>query len=352
LKTTLLISLFISATFIRGQQTPVLGFIGGPGQTELHAILGIPGAVRLSPPISIPESDTSIHIAPGNEYALAEQTLGPMGVLMLDGTALAGDSTFNPIPGALAHPGSIVFSPTGNSAALYSAKTNELQVLSQLPRTEVSIVDYSSALTTGAPRVLAISDDAQRLLFADGTGTIYLVTPEAYPIAIYRSTDISALAFVPNSHDAILCDRSLDEVIMSREIGGARTPQVMASIADGITSPQSAVITGDGMVALVGDAQQHRVWALNLEASTVATYDLPFAPTVFDRLRGPSTFLISGQLEDAQRVITLQGTNFESSFMPARSQFGNSVVVTCHQQGPKSLPRCRSLSPTSAETAR
>jgi len=102
------------------------------------------------------------------------------------------------------------------------------------------------------------------------------------------------------------------------------------------------------MVALVGDAEQHRVWALNLATSTVAIYDLLFAPSGFDGLRGSAAFLISGRSDDARRVITMQGTDIEGSFVTAQPQPSSRGTTTCQPGSHIRLPDCLGRLPTPA----
>src|SRR5262252_7271852 len=52
---------------------PVAGYVTAPGASGLRAILGVPGALRFSEPLSAPDGITNIRIAPGQEYALAER---------------------------------------------------------------------------------------------------------------------------------------------------------------------------------------------------------------------------------------------------------------------------------------
>src|SRR5258708_38653234 len=106
----MLLVVSISAAFAADSnrtESRVLGYVYAGG--ELRAILGVPGSSTWSDPIALPDSVSSLSLAPGHRWALASTSNG-IAVMQLDTLAmktLAGGSM-----------DSAVFSPTGASVAI------------------------------------------------------------------------------------------------------------------------------------------------------------------------------------------------------------------------------------------
>src|SRR5437016_5451173 len=73
------------ATTITG---PVAGYVVDSPGPALRAILGVPGAFRFSGALPLPEGVTRIHLAPGQDFALAERAGLSLGILRLSGSAV------------------------------------------------------------------------------------------------------------------------------------------------------------------------------------------------------------------------------------------------------------------------
>jgi hypothetical protein len=342
LKNTLLLGMLALAV-ARGQQTPVLGFAGGGGGVELRALLGIPGAARFSDPVPVPPFTSLFQIAPGHRYAVVEQAGRRwIGVMPLDATTTSDDPQISPLPFSIAPMPSVIFSPTGTAAAFYSQIAGKLQTISNLPQGQFDFEDYSSSLPS--TRVLiAISDDAQRLLLADTNGTVYLLTPNSSPSIIYQSTDISAIAFIPNGHAAIIADRSLNAVLWLQDVGAGSSGQVIASAADGILYPQAIAVTGDGAEVMIGDSTQPNIWLANLNTGTVVEYGAPSAPSMFDRARDANTFLVSPPSSSSPKwLLTWDGTTIESFLIPSLMTLPRSnMPLPSGRLRPGAVPRGR-----------
>jgi len=253
-------------------------------------------------------------IAPGHRYALVELASGAgIGVWRLDPTSPNTVGPLNTLPLSLAQV-QVVFSPMGLTAVLYSQSTGRLQTVGNLPQGPLSFQDYSPLLPN-SPLVMAVSDDAQRVLLADQTGAVYLLSSGTTSAIVYQSSDISALAFIPNRHDAVIADRGRGAVVLLRELASGPASQIIASSTDGIPVPQTVVVTGDGTAALISDGAQPRIWAVTFADSRVTMYDAPVVPAHFDRWRNSNTFAIS-HASDEIWLLGWADNNAEFSFVP------------------------------------
>src|SRR5438477_10251292 len=223
-----------------GFSVPTLGFVSGQAPAQLQPILGIPGSARLGSTLSLPSTVTQIHIAPGHAYALVQQgPSNPVSMVLLQGiTAQTQNLLLTPIAGAIGQVDLLAFSPVGSSAALYSRQTNELQVLTGLPRSPRLYLKASSVAIPTAPQKLAVSDDARVVLISDSAGTVYSVSQSGVPLAVHHSPDISALAFVTQSHDSVICDRSLNTISFLRD--STATPVALGPATHDTCQPEGA----------------------------------------------------------------------------------------------------------------
>src|SRR5262245_33744975 len=104
----------VAATSMSG---PVTGYVTRSSSTELRAILGVPGALRYSDPLSLPEGTTRVRVAPGREFAWLERS-SDAGILFLSGGLV---DRFTAVSGAVAAADWVSFSPGAGSAVLFSA---------------------------------------------------------------------------------------------------------------------------------------------------------------------------------------------------------------------------------------
>jgi hypothetical protein len=276
-----------------GFSVPTLGFISGQAPVRLQPILGIPGSARLGSPLSLPRTVTQIYIAPGHSYGLVQQGPGnPLSLVSLQGIgAQTRNVPLTPITGAIAQVDLIAFSPTGTSAVIYSRQTNQLQVLTDLPRSPQIYLNASNlALPTPAQK-LAVSDDARVVLLSDAAGSVYSIPQKGAPVAVHHSPDIASLAFVAQSHDSIICDRSLNTISFLRD--STVTPVALGPATNDACQPEAAVSTRDGRTILLACPAQHAVVSIDRASSVTHVYRVAGSPSALDRLGLADVFLMS-----------------------------------------------------------
>lgn len=287
----LAIALIASAAAALGQAPsntgPMLGFVPGPQPWQLQPILGIPGAARFGNPISLPRSATQLYVAPGQAYALAAQ--GPANPVALAVLQAAGVVSTNPaltaLPGAMTSPDLVAFSPTAQSVALYAQQSGEVQVFSGLPNSPRKAQDISSV---GRAALLAVSDDAQSVLISDGVGNVYALAQGAAAVPIYHTEEVSALVFVPQSHDAIVCDPVNGVALTSPAIDG-----ITLVSPPNTCQPQAATTTADGKTLLLACPAAHLIWSIDRASGSIDFHSVSNMPYGFTSLGLRDTFVMT-----------------------------------------------------------
>ncbi|MGI8959521.1 MAG: hypothetical protein ACR2IV_07150 [Bryobacteraceae bacterium] len=276
-----------------GLSVPTLGFVAGQAPARLQPILGIPGSARFGSPLLLPSTVTQIHIAPGHAYALAEQGPGnPLGLILLQGiTTQTRSLALTPIIDAIGQVDLLAFSPMGNSAVIYSRQTNQLQVLTGLPNSPQLYLNGLNLATPDAPQKMAVSDDAQAVLVSDAAGSVYSVSRNAAPVAVHHSPDISALAFVPRSHDSVICDRSLNT--MSSLRNSNVTPVILGPATNDRCQPEAAASTADGKTILLACPAQRAVLSIDLASGATRVHNMANSPGALEPLGVRDVFLMS-----------------------------------------------------------
>jgi hypothetical protein len=305
-----------------GFSVPALGFISGQAPAQLQPILGIPGSARLGSPLLLPSTVTGIHIAPGHAYALVQQgPSSPLSMVLLQGIkAQTQNLQLTPIPGTIGQVDLLAFSPMGNSAAIYSRETNQLQVLTGLPKLPRLSLNLSNLAITGAVQKLAVSDDAQAVLISDSAGSVDSVLQNGALLPVHHSPEISALAFVTQSHDSIICDRGLNTISMLRN--STATPFALGPAMNDTCQPEGAVSTADGKTLLLACPAQHAVLAVNSASGLTHVYNVAATPASLDRLALGDVFLMSPAEGGTYWLFVWQPSGLTASFIAAAPNRG------------------------------
>jgi hypothetical protein len=141
--------------------------------------------------------------------------------------------------------------------------------------------------------MIAVSDDGQRLLFADATSALHLLKPNSDPELLSPMVDVSAVEFVPDRHDAIICDRRLANMLLLAEATAGVAMRVIASRRDGVNDPGLAIVSNDGATALIADGEHAQVWTIRLDSGSIRQFNTLGPALLLLRSRTPNTFLIS-----------------------------------------------------------
>lgn len=178
---------------------PQLGYLWDPGARALQPIEGIPGASFLGPSVDPGLKITDAAICRNLGYVLAVAAENRVPYVLRIG---AGGFVPGVIEGATHPVDRMALSPSGTSAVLYDASGPTLQIVTGLPGKPA----VTREITGRTVDRMAVSDDGALVLLASGDALepAFLSGASAEALAIPVSGPVSAMAFRPQSHDALI----------------------------------------------------------------------------------------------------------------------------------------------------
>ncbi len=278
----------------RSLKIPLLGYLASG--TQISPIAGVPGAVTLGDPIPLPDRVKMVLPVPQQRIAIVERSGAQESGIMRLGVIDSGGVI--PIENTFAHSDLIALSPSGRVAVLYSAASQQAQVVAGLPdQPHISrFIDVSPAML---PIVsIAVSDDAQTVLagVSDGSaGALWSFAAGQDPHPIAPAGVPCSVRFFADRQDAIVADSGWKQVSSVH----SDTAQVLAASGQGIAAPSDVEISADQQTIWVADSVSG-LFRIDLRSGTVAGIEGAIPATKLIRLTGQSIFLLlSGDASSA-----------------------------------------------------
>jgi hypothetical protein len=274
-----------SVAFGQGSFTgPLLGFtFDSPGQA-LRRISGIPGSALVGDKLDLGFNVASALISPGQDFAIAAGVDGSVNFVKLG----ASDATAQAIPALPVSPDRFVLSPNARAAAFVYGTT--IQTLSGLPDALDRVQTFDvSALPNGSAAV-AISDDGQVLLVSSpdkdsSPGGVFVITQtNSTPLFVPGGAQ-SALAFLPDAHDALIIDEAANTVTELQDAGGATNP-IWAFSDDRLGAPRFARSSSDGQRILVASAANNTIAVIDRNGQNSVFSPCSCSPNEIEPLNG------------------------------------------------------------------
>lgn len=270
---------------------PVAGYVLGPGPVELHTIVLTSRTPRLGEAVAAPANARRLFLPPRQQYALIEQDSdAPVALWPLDRAAMSGTELGAiPLTGAVVHPDLVVFSPRGDSALLYSAAGNKIQVVSNLPN-HPSVGKDISVLTAVDENLVAITDDASLVVFWTPDSASLSVSSKGSDWQSFAlGVTPSAIAFVPNTHDLVVSDSAHHTILLLPDVSrGTASPRVLATV-----TADHLAFTKSGEWLLAADFVHDQMSTVEMKTGSVTrTQDVTQIDMV-TTLRNGFTFLLS-----------------------------------------------------------
>jgi len=313
-------------------QTPVFGFVSlapvGPSGRRVHAgsesdfsryrlqlsaIAGVPGSAVLSGPLAIPSNVTSIHFAPGQQYAIVEMEPGEsVALAQFTGTQMLPPAA---LPAGLSAPDLISFSPNASAAVLFSAAESRVAVLNGLPAAPQAARHIEGAALPADIRELAIADDGATVIAGTSDGRVLVLAGDGSQRLLYSAGELGGVAFVPGSTDAVVFDRQGGRAML---IANAATAPAMRPLAEGLPAPQTGalMLQVDTRAALVSAAGASDVWRIDLQTQQVQDIRLSSGLTMMQPLRAAGRYLLSAQPGQPAWVLDTSGETSAVFFVP------------------------------------
>jgi hypothetical protein len=276
---------------------PTLGIIFDPMAHAIRPIWGIPGSATAGPPVDVGFPLAAGMISPSQDYALVVAGDGSMSVVTFPPTG----PSVQPIPDIAGAPDRIVMSPGGQSAALYYSSSTSAQILTNLPNSPQMGRQVDLSTLPNAPDVIAISDDGSLLLAgvpenaagSPAQGEVFVFTPDTTaPRSIASVQHASAIAFVSQSHDALLADDVANSVTLVSDVAnGANVAWAFTS--QQLPAPDSVQGSPDRQIFLVASSTNSLVAILDASGSNAVEVACNCVPAEFHPLSEAMTYQIT-----------------------------------------------------------
>jgi DNA-binding beta-propeller fold protein YncE len=261
--------LMAAGAILLGAQTPLggpsLGYIFDERGQTLRPILGIPGASLFGDPWA---TTGRISIA----AVSAQQNVAIVNDGVWKAIVLAGGSV-TALPGGLPSPAQLAVSENGTAAAFYDAGKNALSVVTGIAGSSMAANSVSLAALPGAITVFAAGDDGSLLLSASvpaGGEALFWIGADGniYQLASLQAT--ASIQIFNQGASALVVDRAANQVFAIQNPGATAAVTLVASGADGVSSPSGAAFSAGGT----------KLWIANAGAGSVLGIDMNTRATV------------------------------------------------------------------------
>jgi hypothetical protein len=256
---------------------PKLGFAYDRQAAAVRPILGIPGSALFGEPIALDLKNAIV--SPSQNFAI-----GASGDDSAVQILVFADAKLRPLQGAHAAPDRIVLSPNGTAAALVSG--SHLQIFSGLPSDSPVTGEFD---LTAAPTALAISDDGAIVLAATAeseTSALYSYALDGSSKRLLTAGQITSIAFLNLSHDAVFADAAQRNVILLRDATDA-------SIVSNVDQPTAIAASLDNRTILVTSAASHSITTVSLADGASVSTPCGCTPVTLARLQGGAVFRVT-----------------------------------------------------------
>ncbi|MBL8296323.1 MAG: hypothetical protein JNN08_31050 [Bryobacterales bacterium] len=264
--------------------TPRLGWTVSDDARELRALLGVPGAGRVSEAVTLPDGVTRIYVAPGHQYALGYGEDSGAWCLV----SLRDESLFSvtKIEGLSGPAGLLAFGPDARAVAVADAANSTVQVLT------VSAGRAQAAWTVAidSPSRIAL-DSSGDLLLAAGAGGVILHRRDAPGIPVAPATDVEAMAFRAGTDRAIIADSAQRVLLLADHL--AAEPAVRPVVGAGIGAPGAVAWSRDGRFVWCADREANAIARVELATGVADLIQTDVSVSQFEVLPGSDHFLIS-----------------------------------------------------------
>ena len=241
---------------------PVSGYVFDRAVRELRPVVGVPGASVIGSPIDLGFPVSNVWVAPRLDSAVAVAADGSLHFLRINSGA-AAELSFN---GATLAPQSVVFSPSGTAAALFSR--NRAAIVTGLPDAPAISGTIDLAPDLARPSRLpalhtvssAVSDDGAYVLRASG-GTVMLYGTGGEHRVLADGVDA---AFAPSGHKAAVADPSGAGVTIFDDVAAGSGGKSLAAADSGMASPAGLAFSADGGKLFLASAAARNITAYDL----------------------------------------------------------------------------------------
>src|ERR1039458_8730614 len=259
---------------------PQSGYLVDPASRVVRPIQGLLGGATIGPPVDTRMAFSGVVVSPRGDYALGVGAEDRKLWLVQPGQAGAGMVT--EVPGGMPSADSIVPSAAGSHALVFSAGSNQLQILAGLPSSPVVVREMNIGLLPGSPTAMSVSEDGNIILVAtsdQNTGFLYRFAPQEDARLLSSVRPVSAIAFSSRG-DAVFADAGANTVVLIQSVAAPGAFIPLARGQDGVDSPVGVAFSVDGSAVYVANGgAAHTVMILDLSGGLPRSILCPCAPT-------------------------------------------------------------------------
>jgi hypothetical protein len=290
---------------------PAPGFVFDRPSQSIRPILGVLGSSHLGSAVAGGFEVASI--SPLGTFALATQS----GKLYLVRNLDASQPDVTSLDDALSGASRFAWAQDGMSVGIYSAESQQAQVLRNLTKT--LSVETPVDLSALDGKVSALALDGTRLLIgaaSPDSGGVYMADGQSAPKLLLRTANPAALSVDTANGDLYIADRDNNQIWMVRDYAGDAVPMLFAGDRDGISSPVGVRVSAGRL--LVASAARRSIDAFEIVTrASLAHIDLDFAPARMDALGSGQLSLLNFGGPDEPLYVLDSGANLAVYFVPA-----------------------------------
>ncbi len=254
---------------------PNSGTIFDSASHSLRPLVGFTGAATLGPSLSLASNVTASAICSSKNFSLlASGDQSTVKLLHLNGSAAAT------LPvGVLTAPDQIMLSASCSTGLLFSAATNHVQLITDLPGAPKIAADLN--LSIAGFSAFAVNDDGSAILGVVPGDGVYLLSGATTPQRIAPLAGNAGVAF-RNNLDGLIADAQGNQILVILNVLSSSNVQVLAGSDQGIQLPSSVAYDADSQFVYVGNSGASNLGLLNPADGTVKFLDcgcqVSFAP--------------------------------------------------------------------------
>jgi hypothetical protein len=211
-----------------------------------------------------------------------------------------------------------VISPSGGAAAFYSEGTRQIEVVTGLPANARRA--FSRELDAPAVVSLAVNDSGEVVLCGvrEGErGEVLALRANGPATPVLQAGWPSAIAFARHSRQAVIADRTLNQVIAADVRPEGANVRILAGAADNIAAPEALAVQGDLSRVLVLNRGNRSILVLSLTGKGSTILECPFDGAGIGPLREEGLYAVWSADGHAAGLLRTDTVDVQFSSVPA-----------------------------------
>lgn len=252
---------------------PSLGFVFDAPGHALRPIQGIPGASIFGDPVNAASSLSVAAVSLRQNLAIVND--GAWKAIGLT----AGTSNTTVLPDSLAAGARVVVSESGQAAAFYDATNNALSVVTGIASSSMAAHPVDLSVLPGAITRMATGDDGSLLLsisLSSGGEALVWMGQDATVRQLKGVQATASILLWNHGASALVVDQAGNQIWKVQDPGGNAAITLLASDADGVSSPVGAALSADGNKLWIANSGTHSVLGIDINSRASVSLNCGF----------------------------------------------------------------------------